>query len=117
MLAETLRRGLPPGAHPGGDWAWLSRKFGKRPTWLLHLHAGTWGQTAASAASSTAPAGCRKKEFRGPPLKEGCTCPGGCRCRQLTVANDEAWGPGNAEWIKKRGGLVTGAQMNKFLSS
>lgn len=56
-------------------------------------------------------------DFKGPPLREGCTCPGGCSCRQLTVKMDEAWGAGNAEWIRKRGGVVTGAQMEKFFSS
>ena len=55
-------------------------------------------------------------EMKGPPRREGCTCPGGCSCRALEVYLDEAWGPGNAEWIRKRGGLVSGAQMQKFLS-
>ncbi len=52
-----------------------------------------------------------------PPLKTGCLCPGGCTCRALQVMLDEAWGPGNAEWIRKRGGYVTGAQMAKFTAS
>lgn len=56
-------------------------------------------------------------DFTGPPLKAGCLCPGGCTCRALVVRMDEAWGAGNAGWIEKRGGLVTGEQMDKFLSN
>jgi len=55
--------------------------------------------------------------FEGPPLREGCTCPGGCSCRRLTVYMDEAWGPGNAKWIEGRGGYVSGEQMERFLGS
>jgi len=58
-----------------------------------------------------------RHDFKPPPLRDPCTCPGGCTCRALQVFMDEAWGPGNSEWIRKRGGLVTGAQMQKFLSS
>jgi hypothetical protein len=58
-----------------------------------------------------------RKDFKGPPLRSGCTCTGGCSCRILSVRMDEAWGPGNAEWIRKRGGVVSGEQMKRFLSS
>ena len=58
-----------------------------------------------------------RKDFKGPPLKSDCSCAGGCSCRVLSVRADEAWGPGNAEWIRKRGGVVSGEQMDRFLSS
>ncbi|MGQ0553028.1 MAG: hypothetical protein ACT4PU_07395 [Planctomycetota bacterium] len=98
---------------------WFSRKFGKEASVAYY----TWHVGPASGAC----AACRERDGQcwlpertdvvAPPLKTGCTCPGGCKCRALVVATDEAWGPGNAEWIKKRGGFVTAAQMSKFLSS
>jgi hypothetical protein len=97
---------------------WLSRKFGKQANVAYYTwHAGAWEQTCGRCRELDGTCWLPEKDFRGPPLGDGCTCPGGCRCRQLSVALDEAWGPGNAEWIRKRGGLVSGAQMNKFLSS
>jgi hypothetical protein len=98
--------------------AWFSWPFGKK-TAAAYI---TWHLGGGSKACEA----CRKLDgtswvpghaFKGPPLKAECLCPGGCTCRELVVRMDEAWGPGNAEWITKRGGLVTGAQMDKFLSN
>lgn len=52
-------------------------------------------------------------DFSPPPLKD-CTRPGGCNARALVVKMDEAWGPGDAEFIKKKGGVATGKQMDRF---
>ena len=99
----------------------LGKWFGKAaPAAYLTWHTGHAGGAPGTCAA------CREldgtcwlpdADFKGPPLRSGCTCPGGCTCRALVVRTDEAWGPGNAAWIGKRGGVVSGAQMQKFLSS
>ena len=98
---------------------WLSRTFGQESRVAYYTwHCGTREDlcSACKALDGT----CwlpEKSEFKPPPMRSGCGCPGGCTCRALEVLLDEAWGPGNAEWIGKRGGVVSGAQMQKFLSS
>ena len=97
---------------------WFRRKFGgQAPVAYSTWHAGSredlCGRCRELDGTCWLP---DRKDFKGPPLKGGCSCPGGCTCRVLVVRMDEAWGPGNAEWIGKRGGLVTGEQMEKFLS-
>ncbi len=97
---------------------WFSRKFGSQAKVAYYTwHSGSSEHVCGKCRELDGTCWLPEKDFHGPPLHEGCTCPGGCACRQLVVALDEAWGPGNAEWIRKRGGLVTGAQMNKFLAS
>ncbi len=80
-------------------------------------HVGSSPQVCAACRKLDGTSWVAEADFKGPPLRDGCTCPGGCACRVLVVRADEAWGPGNAEWIRKRGGVVTGEQMEKFLSS
>ncbi len=96
----------------------FSRLFGKQAavaykTW----HTGSGAATCQACKDLDGTCWLPGNSFKGPPLREGCSCPGGCTCRVLVVRQDEAWGPGNAEWIEKRGGLVSGEQMDKFLSS
>jgi hypothetical protein len=98
--------------------SWFSRKFGKEASVAYYTwHAGAAAERCGKARELDGTCWVPGKDFKGPPLKDGCTLPGGCTCRALAVRTDEAWGPGNAAWIAKRGGLVTGAQMDKFLSS
>ena len=96
----------------------LFSKMGKKPVAYFQWHLGG-GEHACAACREKDGMAVRekdgmawlpeRKDVKGPPLRESCTC------RTLEVYTDEAWGPGNAEWIKKRGGLVTGAQFNKFI--
>ena len=97
---------------------WFRRKLGGKAA----VAYSTWHLGGGERACEA----CRKLDgtcwlpshgFKGPPLTGECLCPGGCTCRVLVVRKDEAWGPGNAEWIGKRGGLVSGEQMDKFLSN
>ena len=98
--------------------SWFSRKFGKEASVAYYTwHAGSAAERCGKARELDGTCWVPEKDFKGPPLKDGCTMPGGCTCRALAVRVDEAWGPGNAAWIRKRNGLVTGAQMDKFLSS
>lgn len=95
----------------------LSKFFRRSPgvayyTW----HAGRGEDLCSACKDKDGACWIPEYDFAGPPLADGCTCPGGCTCTTLDVRVDEAWGPGNAEWILKRGGLVTGDQMDKFLS-
>jgi hypothetical protein len=97
---------------------WLGRRFGRKAavaytTWHVGARADACGRCRELDGTSWVP---DHSGMRGPPLREGCTCLGGCTCRTLVVRMDEAWGPGNSEWIRKRGGLVTGAQLDKFLA-
>jgi len=98
---------------------WLSRTFGKQARVAYYTwHCGAREDLCATCKGLDGTCWLpEKSEFKAPPMTSGCSCAGGCTCRALEVKLDEAWGPGNAEWIKKRGGVVSGAQMQKFLSS
>lgn len=91
---------------PVAYWTWHASKASETCKTCRDLDGACW-----------TPAYVKESRYRGPPLEEGCACPGGCTCRALAVYLDEAWGPGNAKWIDARGGRVSGAQMQKFLGS
>jgi hypothetical protein len=97
---------------------WLGRRFGRKAavayrTWHVGPRADACPRCRELDGTCWLP---ERSDMRGPPLREGCACRGGCSCRVLEVRMDEAWGPGNAEWIRKRGGLVSGPQMQRFLA-
>lgn len=97
---------------------WFSWPFGKKKAVAYYTwHLGGGAKACEKCRDLDGTCWLPSYDFDGPPLKKDCLCPGGCTCRVLVVRMDEAWGPGNAEWIGKRGGLVTGAQMDKFLSN
>ena len=96
----------------------LSRWFGKPASAAYYTwHTGSAPGTCDRCRERDGTCWIPDADFKAPPLRSGCGCPGGCTCRALPVRVDEAWGPGNAAWIGKRGGVVSGAQMDKFLSS
>jgi hypothetical protein len=97
---------------------WFNRRFGRKAalaylTWHVGARTDACGPCRELDGTSWLP---EHASMRGPPLRVGCSCLGGCTCRALAVRMDEAWGPGNGVWIRKRGGLVCGAQMEKFLA-
>jgi len=98
--------------------SWFSRKFGKEASVAYYTwHAGSAAERCGKARELDGTCWVPEKDFKGPPLKDGCTMPGGCTCRALAVRVDEAWGPGNAAWIRKRNGLDRRADGQVFLSS
>ncbi|MBM3984935.1 MAG: hypothetical protein FJ296_04475 [Planctomycetes bacterium] len=95
---------------------WFGRKLGQKQVAYFQWHLGGGEHACAACRERDGMAWLpERKDVKGPPLREACTCAGGCKCRALEVYADEAWGPGNADWIRKRGGLVTGAQFEKFI--
>ena len=96
---------------------WLNRLLGRKPN-VAHFtwHSSRGEHTCARCRDLDGTAWVPEADFKAPPLKTDCTCPGGCSCRAIPTGLDEAWGEGNAEFIRKKGGVVTGARMEKFFS-